>query len=172
MIKWCVDKTAAAEYISKGPEIMKKIKDFLYNINDIVIALVIVALAALLIISRINVLMDYSTVAEASSSTEVATSDDGGNGEDSGDGEASGEGEGGEVSADGSYPHSLYIAYGESTDSIGQSLVNLGLFSSVEEFNTAVDAAGAATKLQAGTFTIPQNATHEEVIEILTKPGA
>ena len=145
---------------------MNKIKDFLYNINDVVIALIIVALAALLIISRINVLMDSSVVETASSSTESSESVDGGNGE------GSGENEDGEVSADGTYPHSLYIAYGESTDSIGQSLVDLGLFSSVDEFNTAVEAAGAATKLQAGTFTIPQNATHDEVIEILTKPGA
>ena len=145
---------------------MNKIKDFLYNINDVVIALIIVALAALLIISRINVLMDSSVVETASSSTESSESVDGGNGE------GSGESEDGEVSADGTYPHSIYIAYGESTDSIGQSLVDLGLFSSVDEFNTAVEAAGAATKLQAGTFTIPQNATHDEVIEILTKPGA
>ncbi len=161
---------------------MNKIKDFLYNINDVVIALIIVLLAALLIISRINVVMDYPKTLLAASSSEstesVDTDGDGGNGEVSADGEAPGtEGDGsesisGEVSADGTYPHSLYVAYGESMESIGQSLVNLGLFSSVEEFSSAVSAAGAETRLQSGTFTIPQNATPEEVISILTKPGA
>ena len=44
---------------SKGVGKMKKIKDFFYDKNDIIIELLIVAAAAFLIYNRINAIMDY-----------------------------------------------------------------------------------------------------------------
>jgi len=40
-------------------DIMNRIKDFLYNKNDIFIAVVVVALAAIIILWRMNVIIDY-----------------------------------------------------------------------------------------------------------------
>lgn len=176
---------------------MNKIKDFFYNINDIVIALIIIGLAALLIMSRINAVMDYPnthglvTESEISNSADPAGSNSNGeNGEGNinADGNGSGEGSEGENGSgsgeaggqdnesngnagSGQYPFSVYISYGQTVAEIGQIMVDLGLFSSVDEFMSAVDAAGAATKLQTGTFIIPQDASHDEVISIITKPG-
>ena len=173
---------------------MNKIKDFFYNINDIVIALIIIGLAALLIMSRINAVMDYPTthglVAEngiSNSADPAGSSSSGESGEGNIDaiGNGSGEnaegGNGGEAggqdngstgnAGSGQYPFSVYISYGQTVAEIGQIMVDLGLFTSVDEFMSAVDTAGAATKLQTGTFIIPQDASHDEVISIITKPG-
>ena len=38
---------------------MKKLKDLIYDTNDIIIALLILAVAALIIVWRMNVIMDY-----------------------------------------------------------------------------------------------------------------
>ena len=38
---------------------MKKLKDFFYNKNDIIIVLIILAIAALIIYTRIGAIMDY-----------------------------------------------------------------------------------------------------------------
>lgn len=44
---------------------MEKIRDFFYNKNDIVVAILILALAAILIYSRINAIMDYPAIVAA-----------------------------------------------------------------------------------------------------------
>jgi len=44
---------------------MKKVKDVFYDLNDILVALIIVALAALIIVNNINSILDYpSSLAE------------------------------------------------------------------------------------------------------------
>ncbi|MCQ2552908.1 MAG: endolytic transglycosylase MltG [Clostridia bacterium] len=40
---------------------MKKIKDFIYDYNDVLVALLIVAAAGIIIFWRVNVVMDYSS---------------------------------------------------------------------------------------------------------------
>lgn len=44
---------------------MEKLKDFFYDKNDIVVALIIIAAAALIILGRINAIMDYPQVMAA-----------------------------------------------------------------------------------------------------------
>lgn len=56
---------------------MNKIKDILYDKNDILVALLIVAIAALVIYTRIEVIMDYPQIqaAAAESSSQAETKD-------------------------------------------------------------------------------------------------
>lgn len=46
-------------YGEKEKVIMEKFKDFLYNKNDILVALLILAIAAAVIVFRINAIMEY-----------------------------------------------------------------------------------------------------------------
>jgi cell division protein YceG involved in septum cleavage len=85
-----------------------------------------------------------------------------GDGEVSG-GEAVGADSNGEVTS-----HSLYIAYGESMDSVAGDLVQLGLFENRQAFTAALERNNAGSKVQAGTFVIPSNATEDEVVKIIT----
>lgn len=58
---------------------MKKFKDFLYDKNDILIALLILIVAALIITWRMNAIMEYpSTILNSSVSGEDQSSGDGG----------------------------------------------------------------------------------------------
>lgn len=51
-------------YMERGI-IMERFKDFLYNKNDIIVAIVILLVAATIIFFRIGVIMDYpSTIVE------------------------------------------------------------------------------------------------------------
>lgn len=43
---------------------MKKLKDFIYDYNDVLVALIIVIVAGIIIFWRINVVMSYATYAE------------------------------------------------------------------------------------------------------------
>ena len=57
----------------------------------------------------------------------------------------------------------------ESAESIAASLESAGLIPDQKTFLDAVYAAHVDTKLKAGTFSIPEGASAEQIIEILTK---
>ena len=174
---------------------MNKLKDIIYDKNDMVIALIIVVLAGFLIYNRIDVIMDYPSVlaAEASSGNVQVTTDTGegvdndqttadeeptqdkptdpanhtgdtdnqGGGQDSVAGQTTGEPAKSQVS--------IYIEYGATGDQIAQILIDSGLIDSKGAFYDAVSAAGADTKLQAGSFIIPSDATPAEIIALITR---
>jgi len=55
---------------------MNKIKNFLYNKNDIIVALIILVIAAAIIYFRINAIMDYpQTLANQSQSQTIKQTD-------------------------------------------------------------------------------------------------
>jgi len=96
---------------------LNRIKDFLYNKNDILVALAIILLAGLLIYSRMTVIMDYPAVLAAEleeqqkeaggsgnqQQTQGGQNEEQGTGEGSGEGQGSGEGSGeGQGSGEGS----------------------------------------------------------------------
>lgn len=188
---------------------MEKLKDIIYNKNDILVALIILAVAGFVIFSKINVIMTYSP-ADYPGGTPPITNGEGsvaGVGEDGsgtqgmeGSGEQAGQagaidtvttegiaaagGTSGNNSASGTksndgtgaggqeiYPYSVYISPGQTVAEIGKIMVDLGLFSTTADFIKLVEDKGLSTKMQTGTFIIPQNASHDEVIKILTKPG-
>lgn len=160
---------------------MNRLKDIIYDKNDILIALIIVLMAGLLIHNRIDVIMDYPSVLAAETSVGVTEEEpapvDSENPpvtetpteiesptptepENPVAGETVGEPTISQVS--------IYIEYGATGSQIAQILIDSGLIESSEQFYSAVEAAGADTKLQAGSFKIPSNATPAEIISIIT----
>lgn len=182
---------------------MKKFKDFIkdviYDKNDLVIALVILALAGFVIHDRIGVIMSYpeilaaqkqdsipastepesETHGEPLDSTEEPDGDpasDPAQNPDAGQNPSTDTGQSGsgtvtppakpeQTSTD---LVSIYIDYGSTGSQIAQLLIDSGLIKSKEVFYDAVNAAGADTKLQAGSFKIPANATPAQIISIIT----
>ncbi|QOX63832.1 endolytic transglycosylase MltG [Anoxybacterium hadale] len=194
---------------------MKKLKDIFYDMNDILVALIIVAVAGLIISSNIDTILAYpsqiageiqmpeketptnyadnppitdpgSGTPEQSGNTDGTadgqpdgsqsqTDDENGtqgqNGNDS-QGQSGGQQGGGSQGNSGTgevVNYSVYIAPGSTGEQIANIMVGAGLFSSRQEFINAVNAVGAESKLQAGTFIIPSNSTPSQVISIITK---
>ncbi|MDD2190650.1 MAG: hypothetical protein PHV71_06870 [Eubacteriales bacterium] len=172
---------------------MKKIKDIFYDLNDVLVALVIVVIAAFVIISHIDTILAYPSGtheelqgAEENIPTNYAenptitdpddgittvdqqeTTEAGVNQQNPGDSGGTSGNEGTESPEPTNY--SVYIEYGATGEKIADILVGIGLFESRQEFYNAVATAGAEGKLKAGTFIIPSDATPAEVVSILTK---
>ncbi len=161
---------------------MRKFRNTFYNISDIVAAVLIVLFAALLILWRTHIILDYpqKLVAEAFAQNEAANApitlpyertdsqtSEGAVASDT-SGAAVTEGPAGAGTAE---IFSLYINMGDSVATIGSNLVTLGCFESSAEFVNMVTAMGVDTKLQIGMHYFPASATKEEVITALTQPG-
>ena len=158
---------------------MNKLKDFIYDKSDIVVALLIISIAGLIVFSRINAILSYPETFAASieqptisepavyvgdkdTTTDAAVEGDG----------AAVEGDGAAVEGDDDIEMlAIYINYGESLQSVAEKFVSVELFSSSDEFLSIIEDAGVQTQIKTGNFIIPVNATDEEVIEIITKPG-
>ena len=176
---------------------MKKIKDVFYNMNDILVAVVIVALAAFVIVSNIDSILAYpSSIAEDIKVPEQETptdyaenpaSDEPESGDDTtdqqgstdsdsdqqspdGGGVSGQEGTAGQQNSDGEKVenYAVYINSGSTGAQIADILIEVGLIKDRQEFYNAVAAAGVEGKLKAGNFIIPSDATPAEVISIIT----
>ncbi len=174
---------------------MNKIKDFIYDKNDLLIALLIVVGAGFLIMSRIDVIMAYpaTLAAEAPApggevvpevpdtsvidTVETDPADDPGDTDPGNEEQVDNEPGTGSTNTDigdqttGEPPVtqvSIYIEYGANGSDIAQLLIDSGLIANKNIFYDAVTAAGVDTKLQAGSFKIPSNATPAEIIRIIT----
>ena len=148
---------------------MNKFRDFIYNVSDILVTLLIIIAALLLITWRVSAIMQYgsSDVTDISAQTEQAANSASA---DSGDDSAasdSGEKES-KAAASVSSDVSFTVSPNQSAESIGQALADAGLVSDKQAFLSAVDAAGAATRLKIGSFTIPAGSTPEQIVVILT----
>jgi hypothetical protein len=165
---------------------MKTIKDVFYDLNDIMVAIIILAVAALVIFTNIDSILDYPSgvSAEAQTSedetpttyaenppitndvTGSAVGGDQGAGTD-GSQNATGGGVTGDPGSGEVVNYSVYVNYGETGDQIADVLISVGLFEDRQQFRDAVAAAGAEGKLKAGEFIIPSDSTPAEVISIL-----
>ena len=166
---------------------MKTLKDIFYDLNDILVALIIVAIATFVIVTNIDSILNYPTsIAEAiqvpeeqtpTNYAENPTDDQQGSGENTSGQETTGAGvdqnnpddqdkgtRNGKVEQ-----YSVYINPGSTGAQIADTLISVGLFKERQEFYNAVTAAGADGKLRAGNFIIPSDATPAEVIDIITK---
>jgi len=157
---------------------MNKIKDLLYDKNDILVALLILGIAALVILTRVNTIMAfpekmfsehkpasghvYSNIPQNPDSGLSLEDEDDGLGLDPDD-DATGPSSGDEPEA-----HSLYIAYGQPMTVIAKNLIELGFFESEQDFTATLEAHKAASKVQAGNFVIPADSTKDDVIKIIT----
>lgn len=63
----------------------------------------------------------------------------------------------------------ITVASGSSAKSIANALKNQGLINSTDDFLNKLVASGKETKLQAGTFSIPEGSSLDQIIGILTK---
>ena len=148
---------------------MNKLKDFIYDKSDIVIALLIISIAGLIVFSRIDAILSYPETFAANTKPPVVSApavDVGDKGTTSSaaiEGDAT---DGGDIEM-----LAIYINYGESLQSIAEKFVSVDLFSTPEKFLSVIEDAGVQTQIKTGNFIIPANATDEEVIEFITKPG-
>ena len=144
---------------------MNKIRDIIYNISDILVTLLIIIAALLLISWRVSAIMHYGSPDDTASGTQVEETDtsayaDSSAGDGSGDANDNIPAPTGDVS--------FTVSANQTAESIGQALADAGLVADKQTFINAVNAAGAATRLKTGSFTIPAGSTPEQIVAILT----
>jgi hypothetical protein len=142
---------------------MKKLKDLIYNKNDLFIVLIVLVLASFLIWNRIDVIMAYPStmIAEAERQSQLQDRPDvvPMNPDEE------------ELPPEEVVMYAVYINSGESLEVIGEKFVSVGLFHSVGDFIQLANEMGVTTQIKAGNFIMPSNSTPEEVMDIITKPG-
>ncbi|MDR1271935.1 MAG: hypothetical protein LBK04_02950 [Clostridiales Family XIII bacterium] len=165
-------------------------RDFIYGKSDVLVALLIIAIAGTVIFTRVNAIMEYPARVAAEAEEQAAEDEnaagveglvdldeqagaggDGASGEAQGDsGSSAGQDQqntqGSSSSASGN-PVSFAVASGEATSVIADNLVSAGLVGSRQAFLDAVNAKSAETRLRAGTFSIPPGSTPEQIVDIL-----
>ncbi len=164
---------------------MEKIKDFIYDKNDILVALLVLVFAAFLIWWRMDVIMAYpETVFSEGEAVESPVQDEepsdvegsvSGNegGEEEGEGDVQGGNEGGDepaVPTSGLWEGGVLTrdvevdVYGNSAMSAVQCLVDAGLFDDYNEYKTICDIAGMNHEtVSAGSLVFTAGTTKEEV---------
>lgn len=176
---------------------MEKLKNFLYDKNDVLIAVLIIAAAVFIIGGRVEAIMAYPevmakqaedqaqedeiippTVDEGATEVDPDAAPDGavdsGNGQQGTDskqngstGQSGGSGDSGD-SGDSTPAASIYIPTGSTWDSVANSLVSGGMITDKTAFLNAVHASGRENKLQLGNFIIPAGSTPAQIVNIVT----
>lgn len=150
---------------------MKKFKDFLYDKNDIIIAFLILVAAALLIIWRMNVIMEYPKqivgTEDSKTETPVTTPDEGaGTATTDGDNNSDDENTDSDVIwADGILARDMEITVkGDSASAAIQCLIDAGLFEDYAEYQSACSNLGLDhEKVRAGTFTFSKGSSKNDI---------
>ncbi len=177
---------------------MNKLKDLIYNVNDIIVAFVILLVVGLIINVSIHNIMEYpETLAKEqqlaqeknkpkktdnnqdNQMTNVANQDNSSNNENNETNTNSENNTQQNNNSNGSSNSenntnkptgfcSVYIEYGESIDSIAEKFVTVKLFENKQQFKDMVKYKNVAEKLRAGNFVLSVNATPEEVMDTIT----
>ena len=159
---------------------MKKFKDFIYDKNDIIIAVLILAVAALVIFWRLNVILEYPTQllgndepavenpvdkpVENPDGTDTPANDGDGSDSDKNDDDSSNTQElplwqGGVLTKDVEVEVS-----GNSAAAAIQCLIDKGLFEDYAEYQQICNDAGLDhEKVKAGTFTFKRGTTKTDI---------
>ncbi|WP_206459775.1 endolytic transglycosylase MltG [Anaerovorax sp. IOR16] len=170
---------------------MNKLKDILYDKNDILVVLIILAIAALIISNRIDAIMAYPQIVLAQDEKEnkepvlvsdLTDSDDSNvskennkepekeNPAEAPSDKSNNNAVSNETTAESAeVNYSVYIESGSTGSKIAQTLIDSGLIKDKNEFYDAVSAANAESKLKAGNFIIPEGSTPEQIVQILSK---
>lgn len=150
---------------------MKGLKDFLYDKNDILIALIILAIAALLIAWRMDVIMDYPHTLAEETDTEVTTDDtaiDDSQKQDKDSNQSDTQTDA--LWSNGALTKSVTVTVhgGSATDAV-QDLVKAGLFESYDQFSQVCrDAGHKPENIKATTFTFDAGCTQADIAKIVT----
>lgn len=163
---------------------MEKFKDILYNKNDILIALAILIVAAIIIFWRIDVIMNYPKVLIAQSETEASKDKDNTSTIDTDQGSSaaspakpsqSNETKDNEDTNDGLWTGNkltsaitITIKGGSATGAVS-SLVNVGIFDSYEDYEKVCHSHGYdPLAIKATTFTFPAGTTKAQIAKTIT----
>lgn len=163
---------------------MGKIKDFIYNQSDIFLAILILALAGFIIVTKVGDITSYperkmAAQPKESKSVEAAKESDISNK----DSESPEKKESSDsnvkqpenqpakpntAAVDSSVKCSIYVPYGSTGEHIAGLIVSSGLMDNKQQFFNTLKQLGAEGKLKSGNFIIPLNATDKEIIQYLT----
>ena len=174
---------------------MNKIKDLIYDYNDIFVALLIIAVAGAIIFWRVSGIMAYPDYLAGKGQAQTGEVDFSGvdlNPEDVGEFNENpedittqnpeGEGQSGEetpaetpsqddptqtAQTDGNGNYIVEIPKGSSAIGIARLLKAQGIISDEDAFMEKVEELGATMKMKYGTYKIPQGSSAEEIISIL-----
>ncbi len=174
---------------------MKKIKDLIYDYNDIFVALLIIAAAAAIILWRVTDIMAYPEYLAGKEQTQAGDVDfsdvdltpvdiepfnenpdeitvdgteEGQSGEQTPAEEPSNTEEPAQTAqadADGNYR--VEIPKGSSAQGIARILKDQGIITDIDAFMDKVEELGATMKMKYGNYKIPQGSSAEEIINIL-----
>lgn len=140
---------------------MKKLKDFFYDKNDIIIVLLIVAIAALIIYTRIDSIMSYpAEYASKAAATEKKETTEKKEITEITQAPETEETVGEDVT--------IVIEDSDTSSAVADKLYEAGLIDSAEDFESFVSSAGKSDAIQSGTFQIPSGSSHEEILDIIT----
>lgn len=142
---------------------MKGLKDFIYDKNDILIALAILIVAAMLIVWRMDVIMAYpQTLAEQTKTTDTT--------EEAAVPEESDE-SGSALWSQGLLTKDITVTVdGGSATAAVQSLIDAGLFESYDEYTKVCKAAGyVPEEIKATTFTFEKGSTQTDIAKQVTE---
>lgn len=141
---------------------MNKLKDFFYNKNDIIIVLIILAVAGLIIYTRIDAIMEYpEKLADKAALQQKIEASERKATETSAPTEAS--------SAESTAPANMTITITDSDTSVtvSEKLYQLGAVSSAADFESYISSNGKGNSIKSGTFQIPGGASQEEILKII-----
>ena len=146
---------------------MKRFQDFFYDKNDIIIALLILCIAGLVIMWRIDVIMDYPQTLAKETDTVQTTEENAVDTEDPAD---SKEENTDQVWIAGELTHDITVSIaGGSATAAVDGLVSAGLFDSYDEFEKVCKAAGCAPEdIKANTFTFAKGSTQADSAKQVT----
>lgn len=160
---------------------MKRLKDFFYNFNDIVIVLGILAIAAFLILWRVDIIMRYpKTVAaqtvQTSQKTEDTKANDTSKDKDKKDNDKNNSEKStvddGTIWKDGVLKNnmSVKVPSGTATDAVA-GLVEAGLFKSYDDFAALSEQLGLdPTSIIPGTYKFDAGESQSDIIKaVLSK---
>ena len=159
---------------------MNKIKDLLYDTNDILVAVLILCCATFVIFTRIDAIMTYPgqmLTTQKAQPADVYASDPGvqvsivyNDAEDTDTDLPEGDtAEAGTQAGNAGQPaYSLHIPPNQSMSEVGRNLVDMGFFERTQDFYDALNSHNAAQRVQVGTFVIPADSTTDDIIRIIT----
>lgn len=150
---------------------MRRIKDFFYNKNDILIVLIILAAAAFIIYTRIGVIMDYpEKLAEQNAAAAEQTVTAEKSAEASSESDSAQSSETSTNNADSkSDTVTIKITDSDTSVSVSKKLADAGLVDSATEFDGYVTNMKKSDSIKSGTYKIKKGSSFEKILDTITK---
>ena len=126
---------------------MNKLKDFIYNKNDIIVVLVIMLAAAFIIYDRMEAIMEYPDTVAAQTAMQEA--------------EAQAETQQAVVK--------ITITKNNTLSDVSNMLADAGLVSSADEFTAYAEKQKKDNKIDIGDYEIPKGSDMKTILEMITK---